>query len=291
MFRGSIVAAITPFESGKIDKSRFTAHVEWLIENGTNGIVPCGSTGESATLNHEEHLELIEISVKTANGRVKIIAGTGSNSTSEAVALTRAAKDIGADGALLISPYYNKPTQEGLYRHHMTIADSADIPQILYNVPGRTALNILPETVARLAGHPNIVGIKEASGSVGQAIDVLALCPDDFILLSGDDFINYPLLAVGGSGSISVTANIVPGKMAEMHNLFFAGKQAEALKLHMEIRELHHAMFLETNPIPVKTAAALMGKINEEFRLPLSPMAESNRNKLEETLRRYNLIQ
>ncbi len=291
MFKGSIVASVTPFDNGKIDAGRFTAHLEWLIENGTQGIVPCGSTGESATLNHEEHLELIDISVKTANGRVKIIAGTGSNSTSEAIALTRAAKDLGADGALLISPYYNKPTQEGVYRHYMTIADSADIQQILYNVPGRTALNVLPATVARLAGHPNIVGIKEASGSVGQAIDVLALCPDDFILLSGDDFINYPLLAVGSSGSISVTANILPGKMAEMHNLFFAGKHDEALKLHMEMRELHHAMFLETNPIPVKTAAALMGKINEEFRLPLSPMAEGNRTKLEEILRRYGLIQ
>jgi len=290
MFKGSIVASITPMENGKVDTLRFKEHIEWLIENESDGIVPCGSTGESATLTHEEHKKLIDIAVKTANGRVKIIAGTGSNATREAIEFTRSAKDSGADGALLISPYYNKPTQEGVYQHHMEVADAVDIPQILYNVPGRTALNILPQTVARLASHENIVGIKEATGSIEQAIDVLAETPAGFLLLSGDDFINQPMLAIGGHGSISVTANIVPKKMAEMHRLFSVGERDESLKIHFELRELSKAMFIETNPIPVKTLLAMMGKANEEFRLPLTKMAEENRVRLQKVLKKYSLI-
>ncbi|MFQ5433184.1 MAG: 4-hydroxy-tetrahydrodipicolinate synthase [Nitrospinota bacterium] len=290
MFKGSIVAVVTPFDGGAPDKARFVEHIEWLIEDGSHGIVPCGSTGESATMNHDEHNHVVEWAVKAVDGRVKVIAGTGSNSTSEAIRLTKAAKELGADGALLISPYYNKPSQEGVYRHHMEIADAVDIPQLLYNVPGRTALNIAPETVARLSGHDNIVGIKEASGSLEQAMEILALCPDDFLLLSGDDAINYPLLAVGGQGSISVTANVLPDMAAGMHDLFFEGKLDEALALAYNLRVMNKAMFIETNPVPVKTALAMMGMMKEEFRLPLTPMSSENRGNLELALRSYDLV-
>lgn len=290
MFNGSFAAVVTPFDGGAPDKARFTEHIEWLIENGTHGIVPCGSTGESATMNHDEHNQVVEWAVKAANGRVKVIAGTGSNSTSEALLLTKAAKELGADGALLISPYYNKPMQEGVYRHHMEIADAVEIPQILYNVPGRTALNIAPETVERLADHPNIVGIKEASGSLSQVMDIIALCPEDFIVLSGDDAINFPILTVGGAGAISVTANILPDMMAGMHDLYFEGKVDEARRLHFDMREMNHTLFIETNPIPVKTALAIMGRMKEEFRLPLTPMSKENRAKLQLVLGSYNLL-
>lgn len=290
MFKGSIVALVTPFENGEPDEGALKAHIEWLIESGINGVVPCGSTGESATLNHREHEKVIGWTVKACNGKIKVIAGTGSNSTLEAIELTKAGKDKGADGALLISPYYNKPTQEGVYRHHMEIADAVDIPQLLYNVPGRTALDIRPETVKRLAEHDNIVGIKEATGSVAQAIDVIDICPDDFVLLSGDDAINFPLLAVGSAGSISVTANVWPEKMSRMHDHYFAGRIDEARDLHFEMRELNHAMFYETNPVPVKTALAMMGRVKEKFRSPLSPMSETNRKRLETVLRNYRLI-
>ena len=290
MFKGSIVALVTPFDGGAPDKARFVEHIEWLIENGSHGIVPCGSTGESATMNHDEHNQIVEWAVKAANGRVKVIAGTGSNSTSEAMRLTKAAKELGADGALLISPYYNKPSQEGVYRHHMAIADAVDIPQLLYNVPGRTALNILPETVARLSEHQNIVGIKEASGSLEQAMDIMALCPDDFLLLSGDDAINYPLLTVGGHGSISVTANVLPDMIAGMHDLYFEGKLDEARSLAFNLRIMNKVMFIETNPVPVKTALAMMGMMKEEFRLPLTVMSSENRGNLELALRSYDLL-
>jgi 4-hydroxy-tetrahydrodipicolinate synthase len=241
-------------------------------------------------MNHDEHNQVVEWAIKAVAGRVKVIAGTGSNSTSEAVRLTKAAKELGADGALLISPYYNKPSQEGVYRHHMEIADAVDIPQLLYNVPGRTALNIQPETVARLSGHDNIVGIKEASGSLEQAMDILDLCPEDFILLSGDDAINYPLLTVGSQGSISVTANVLPDMIAGMHDLFFEGKIDEARALAYNLRIMNKAMFIETNPVPVKTALAMMGMMKEEFRLPLTSMSSGNRGNLELALRSYDLL-
>ncbi|MBI5637423.1 MAG: 4-hydroxy-tetrahydrodipicolinate synthase [Nitrospinae bacterium] len=290
MIKGSIVAIVTPFDGGKPDKARLAELVEWHVQSGTNGIVPCGSTGEAATLDYEEHIQVIEWAVKAAEGRMKVIAGTGSNATAEAIELSRRAKDAGADALLLVSPYYNKPTQEGIYQHQMAIADAVRIPQILYNVPGRTSSTILPETVARLAKHSNIIGIKEAAGSVEAAIDIMAMCPKEFALYSGDDFINYPLLAVGASGSISVTANVLPEKMAKMHSLFFEGKLKESLALHYEMREMSKAMFLETNPVPAKTALAMMGKIKEGVRLPLVGMAPATRQKLEAVLKSYKLI-
>jgi 4-hydroxy-tetrahydrodipicolinate synthase len=290
MIKGSIAAIVTPFENYVPDKARFFDLVEWHVKCRTSGIVPCGSTGEAATLDFKEHIEVISWAVKAAKGRMKVIGGTGSNSTAEAIDLSRQAVDAGVDALLLVSPYYNKPSQEGLYRHYMAIADAVDAPQILYNVPGRTASNLLPETVARLASHQRIVGIKEASGSVEQAIDVLALCPKGFSLYSGDDLINYPLLAVGGVGSISVTANVWPEKLAEMHESFFAGKPESALRAHFELRELSKAMFIETNPVPVKTALAMMGKIKDEVRLPLFQMSAPNREKLAGVLRSKKLI-
>ncbi len=290
MIKGSIAAIVTPFENGKPDKARYFDLIEWHVASGTDGIVPCGSTGEAATLDYSEHIEVIRWAVQAAKGRMKVIGGTGSNSTAEAIDLSKQAKDAGVDALLLVSPYYNKPTQEGLFRHHTAIADAVQVPQILYNVPGRTSSNMMPETVALLSSHPNIIGIKEASGSVEQAVDVLALCPKDFLLFSGDDFINYPLLAVGAAGSISVTANVVPEKMARMHDCFFSGKTQEALDLHFELRTLSKAMFFETNPIPAKTALAMMGRIKEEVRLPLTAMSPANRQKLQDVLRIYKII-
>jgi 4-hydroxy-tetrahydrodipicolinate synthase len=290
MIKGSIAAIVTPFEHGMPDKGRFSDLIEWHVKSGTDGIVPCGSTGEAATLDYKEHVEVIAWAVKAAKGRIKVIGGTGSNSTMEAIDLSKKAINAGVDALLLVSPYYNKPSQEGLYQHYMAIADAVECPQILYNVPGRTASNLLPETVARLAKHQRIIGIKEATGSVEQAIDVLCMCPKDFLIYSGDDFINYPILAVGGAGSISVTANVWPEKMAQMHDQFFAGKTAEALELHLEMRELSKAMFLETNPVPVKTALSLMGKIKDELRLPLSQMSSHNKERLAAVLRSYKLI-
>jgi 4-hydroxy-tetrahydrodipicolinate synthase len=290
MIKGSIAAIVTPFKNNKPDKEKFFELVEWHVQSGTDGIVPCGSTGEAATLDYEEHIEVISWGVQAAKGRMKVIGGTGSNSTSEAIELSKKAAAVGVDALLLVSPYYNKPSQEGLYRHYAAIADAVDSPQILYNVPGRTSSNLLPETVARLSTHQRIIGIKEATGSVEQAIDVLALSQKGFALYSGDDFINHPLLAVGGVGSISVTANVWPQKMAQMHDLFFAGKTGEALALHFEMRELSKAMFIETNPVPAKTALAMMGKIGDEVRLPLSPMSQANKERLAGVLRSYKLI-
>ncbi|MBI3794547.1 MAG: 4-hydroxy-tetrahydrodipicolinate synthase [Nitrospinae bacterium] len=290
MIKGSIAAIVTPFKNNKPDKARFFDLVEWHVASGTDGIVPCGSTGEAATLDYDEHIEVISWGVQAAKGRIKVIGGTGSNSTAEAIGLSKKAVGVGVDALLLVSPYYNKPTQEGLYQHHMAIADAVAVPQILYNVPGRTSSNLLPETAARLSSHQRIIGIKEATGSVEQAIDVLALCQKGFNLYSGDDLINYPILAIGGAGSISVTANVWPEKMARMHDQFFAGNFGEALALHLEMRELSKAMFIETNPTPVKTALAMMGKIQEEVRLPLAPMSDANREKLAGVLRSYKLI-
>jgi 4-hydroxy-tetrahydrodipicolinate synthase len=291
MIKGSVAAIVTPFENNAPDKARFFDLVDWHVENGTAGIVPCGSTGEAATLDYKEHITVISWAVQAARGRIKVIGGTGSNSTSEAIDLSKKAVEAGVDALLLVSPYYNKPSQEGLYKHHMTIADAVSAPQILYNVPGRTSSNLLPETVARLSSHQRIVGIKEATGSVEQAIDVMASCPKDFLLYSGDDLINFPLLAVGGAGSISVTANVVPERMSRMHNLFFSGRTREALNLHFEMRELSKAMFIETNPVPVKTALAMMGKIKDEVRLPLDSLSSASREKLAKVLRLYNLIE
>jgi len=290
MFKGSMVAIVTPFRSGKVDEKALGDLIEFHIKSGTDVIVPCGTTGESATLSHEEHHRVVEFTVQTVKGRVPVVAGAGSNSTSETLELTAYAKKAGADGVLLITPYYNKPTQEGLYRHFSAAADSTDIPIILYNVPGRTSVNMLPPTVARLREKKNIVGIKEATGDMKQVSELIRLCGRDFDVISGDDFTTLPLLALGGVGAISVTANIAPADCAAMFDAFFAGRTDEALRLHYKLEPLHAPMFLETNPIPVKTSLAMMGRIAEEFRLPLCPMADANRDKLKKALSDYGLI-
>jgi len=290
MFKGSFVAIVTPFKDGKIDERAYADLIEFQIEEGTNGIVPCGTTGESATLSHKEHERVVELTVEIANKRVPVIAGTGSNSTSEAIMLTRNAKDAGADASLLITPYYNKPTQEGLYRHFKTIAESVDMPQFLYNVPGRTGVNMLPETVERLSKLKNIIGIKEATGDLKQVSDVIGCCGDNFIILSGDDFTTFPLLAVGGHGVISVTANIAPHDVAIMCKEFFKGNIEKAKEMHYKLQSLNEAMFYETNPIPVKTALSLMGKVSGEMRLPLCPLSEKNLERLKGVMKGYGLI-
>lgn len=287
MFRGSIVAIVTPFRDGKIDEKAFRELIEFHIKNGTDGIVPCGTTGESATLSLDEHERLIELTIEAVNKRVPVIAGTGSNNTAEAVRLTKRAKEAGADAALLITPYYNKPTQEGLYQHYKKVAEEVDIHIILYNVPGRTGVNMLPETVARLAEIKNIVGIKEATGDLKQISDVINLCPKDFLLLSGDDFTVYPTLAIGGHGVISVVANVAPKDMADLCDSYFAGDLKKANDLHYKLLPLNTAMFYETNPIPVKTALSLMGKVTGEMRLPLCQMSEGNLNRLKKVMKDY----
>lgn len=291
MFKGSIVAIVTPFKNdGAVDYGKLRELVEFQIEGGTDAIVPCGTTGESSTLDYEEHMNVIKTVVEQVNKRVPVIAGTGSNSTAEAIELTQKAKDAGADGALLVTPYYNKPTQEGLYRHYMAVADGVALPQILYNVPGRTGVNLLPETVARLAPHRNIVAIKEATGSLQQGSEVIALCGDQIDVLSGDDFITFPLMACGAKGVISVLANIMPKTVADMVDAFFAGDLETARQLHLKTLKISNAMFIESNPAPVKTALELMGKAPAAVRLPLAPLSEGNKAKLAVIMKEYNLI-
>ncbi len=290
MFKGSMVAIVTPFKNGKIDEKAFEHLIEWHIKEGTHGIVPCGTTGEASTLDYEEHYKVIEIAVKVVNKRIPIIVGTGSNSTEEAIMITKKAEQLGADAALIVTPYYNKPTQEGLYRHFKTIASSTGLPIILYNVPGRTSVNLLPSTVARLAEIPQIMGIKEATGDMKQVSEIIRLCGDKITVLSGDDFTNLTLLALGGKGAISVTANICPGDMAELFNAWERGDIAKARELHYKLEPINKVMFIETNPIPVKTALSMIGKIAEEFRLPLCEMSQSNKEKLAEVLRNAGLI-
>jgi len=290
MFKGSMVALVTPFINGRVDEEALRRLVDFQIDNGTDVIVPCGTTGEASTLDYDEHIRVIEVVAEQSAGRVPVIAGTGSNSTAEAIEITRKAKEAGADGALLVTPYYNKPSQEGLYRHFMTIAEAVDIPQVLYNVPGRTAVNMLPETVARLAVHPNIVAIKEASGSLQQASEIIALCGENIGVLSGDDFITFPMMACGGTGVISVVANIMPREVAAITDAFFAGNMEEARRLHLKLLKISSAMFIETNPVPVKTAATMMGKCSGELRLPLVAMSEANIAKLALVMKEYELI-
>ncbi len=289
-FWGSIVAIITPFRNGKVDEKALRKLIEWHISKGTHGIVPCGTTGESATLSHEEHEHVVEVTLDQVRGRIPVIAGTGSNSTKEAIRLTASAKKSGANAALLISPYYNRPTQEGLYQHFKAVAEAVDIPQILYNIPGRTAVNILPQTVARLAQIRNIIGVKEATGDLKQTTEMISLCPKDFLVLSGEDFLNLPLLAIGAHGSISVLANVVPKEMSKMMEAWFAGNPEPAIEFHYKYFALTGALFLESSPTPVKTALAMMGKMTEDVRLPLYAMSESNRKKLKQVLKNDKLI-
>jgi 4-hydroxy-tetrahydrodipicolinate synthase len=290
MFKGSIVAIVTPFKNDKLDEKALSDLIEWHITEGTNAIVPCGTTGESATLDYKEHYRVIELTIKIVNGRIPVIAGTGANSTAETVMMTEKAKGMGADGALLVVPYYNKPTQEGLYRHYKSVAEAVDIPIVLYNVPGRTALNMIPQTVARLAELENIVAIKEASGNMAQVSDILRLCGDGLTVLSGDDFTTFPLMTLGGRGTISVSANVAPKDVSSMCKALLEGKVDEARKLHFKLEPLNKGMFIETNPISVKTALSLMGKIQEEMRLPLCPMSSENKEKLNNILLNYGLM-
>jgi 4-hydroxy-tetrahydrodipicolinate synthase len=289
MFKGSIVAIVTPFKNKAVDEKALSELIEWHIKEGTNAIVPCGTTGESATLDYEEHYRVIEITVKTVNKRLPVIAGTGANATDETIMITRKAKEMGADGALLVTPYYNKPTQEGLYRHYKEVAEAVDIPIVLYNVPGRTAVNMLPQTVARLAGIKNIVAIKEATGDMRQVSDIIRLCGDRMTVISGDDFTTLPLLLLGGKGVISVSANVAPRDVAAMIKAWEDGRIEEAKRLHYQLEPLNQSMFIETNPIPAKTALSMMGKIQEEFRLPLCPMSNENKDKLRNILINYGI--
>lgn len=284
MFHGAIVATVTPFLNGKVDRKGLRKLVEFQIRNGTDGIVPCGTTGESPTLSYEEHEAVIDIVAEAADGRVPVIAGTGSNSTKEAIMLTRYAAKAGVSAALVITPYYNKPMQEGLYRHFRTVAEAVDIPIILYNVPGRTGVNMTAETVARLAEVKNIVGVKEASGNLNQVCDVIRLAPRKFCVLSGDDALFFPMMALGAKGVISVASNVVPKAMADLYDAYVLGEISRARDIHYKLWPLFGALFIETNPIPVKTALAMMKMIREEFRLPLCPMGDATRKKLASAL-------
>jgi len=290
MLQGAITAIVTPFKDGKLDETAYRELIEFQLKGGINGIVPCGTTGESATLSHEEHKRVVEACVDQVKKRVPVVAGTGSNNTAEALELTRHAQIAGADYALLITPYYNKPTQEGLYQHFKTIADNTSIPMVVYNVPTRTSVNLLPETVARLADFPNIVAIKEATGDLKQCAKIVELCGDKITLISGDDFTVLPLLAIGGMGVISVVSNVAPQDMAGMCAAFFKGDLKTAQQLHYKMWPLMEAMFYETNPTPAKTALKMMGKITGEVRQPLCPMSPANEDKLRQVLKKYGLI-
>jgi 4-hydroxy-tetrahydrodipicolinate synthase len=290
MLKGAITAIVTPFKNGQLDEEAYRELIEFQIKGGIHGIVPCGTTGESPTLSHAEHKRVVETCIDQVKKRVPVIAGTGSNNTAEAIELTKHAEAARADYALMITPYYNKPTQEGLFQHYKTVASQTRIPIVVYNVPGRTSLNLLPETMARLATLPNIVGLKDATGDLKQGAKTLELCGDKITVLSGDDFTTFPLLCVGGMGVISVVSNVVPGDMAGMCNAFFKGDLAEARRLHYKMWPLIEAMFYETNPVPAKTAVKMMGKITGEVRQPLCPLAPQNEEKLRQVMQKYGLI-
>jgi len=278
LFSGSIVALVTPFKNGVVDTDTFDRLIDFQIENNTSAIVPCGCTGEAATLTHDEQKQIIVQAIKKVNGRVPVIAGTGSNSTAEAVSLIQHAKEAGADGALSITPYYNKPTPEGQYQHYRALAEAADIPIMLYNVPSRTGISILPKTVARLFEIDNIVAIKEASGSLDQVSEILSLC--DITVLSGDDGLTIPMMSLGATGVVSVAANIRPREMADMTQAMLQGDTTRAREIHFKLWPLICALFIETNPIPVKAALAHMGFGNGELRMPLCEMRPENAAKL-----------
>ena len=289
LLTGSMVALVTPFKNGKVDEEKLHELVHFHIQNGTDAIVPCGTSGESPTLSHEEHKRVIEIAVRAAKGKIPIIAGAGSNSTAEAVMLAQHAQKVGAAGALVIVPYYNKPTQEGMVEHFKAVAKSVSIPIILYNIPGRTGVNMLPETVAELSKVKNIRAIKESSGSVEQAGLILSLC--DICVLSGDDALTVPLMSMGAKGVITVAANIVPKEIAQMVHAARNGDFETARKIHFKLSDLFKILFVQSNPIPVKAAMAMMGMIQDELRLPLVPLSAQYRPKLREVLERYDLLE
>jgi len=291
MFRGSIVAIVTPFKDGKVDEKRLRYLIEFHIKNGASGIVPCGTTGESATLSFEEHDRVIEITIEQVKKRIPVIAGTGSNSTQEAIMLTRHAAKAGADASLQVSPYYNRPTQKGLYEHFKAVAESVKIPIILYNIASRTGVNIEPETIAKLAHDcETIVGVKEASGNLDQMSRIKQLCGQNFDLISGDDSLTLPVLSIGGTGIISVVANIVPKDVASLVAEFEKGNLKSAREIHYKLLPLIKAIFIETNPIPVKTAMGLLGMCESDLRLPMCSMSVENLEKLKQALRDYGLL-
>ena len=290
MFNGALSAIVTPFRDGEVDERALRDHIEWQIQSGIDGIVPCGSTGESATLTHSEHDRVIKITIEQTRRRVPVVAGTGSNSTAEAIRLTTAAREMGADGAPMLSPYYNKPTQEGIFRHYKTIAAAVDLPIVVYNIPGRTASNIAPETFARLCEIRNIVGIKEASGSMDQISDIRRLCGDRLTILSGDDGLTVPIMALGGKGVIATTSNVMPREMHDLAAAGLAGDFARAREIHYKIMPVMRALFIETNPIPLKQALAFMGRCANEVRMPLCPMSPSAADKLRSAMKELKLI-
>jgi 4-hydroxy-tetrahydrodipicolinate synthase len=290
MFEGTYTALVTPFKNGEVDYPALGKLIEKQVEAGVDGVVPCGSTGESATLSHDEHERVIAFCIQRANRRLKVIAGTGSNSTRESVRLTKFAQEHGADGSLLIAPYYNKPTQEGLYAHYAAIAEAVDLPQIVYNIPGRSAVNIAPETVARLARVARIVGVKEASGSLDQVSRTIELCGPKFSVLSGDDTLTLPIIAVGGHGTIAVTSNILPREVVALVAAARRGDYEAARREHYKLLPVMRNLFLETNPIPIKAAVAMLGLCENELRLPLTELTAPNRDKLEQALKSAGLL-
>jgi 4-hydroxy-tetrahydrodipicolinate synthase len=290
MFQGSICALITPFRDGKVDEKRYSAFVDWQIGEGTEAVVPCGTTGESPTLSHAEHMRVVEICIGVAKGRVPVIAGTGSNSTEEAIMLTRHARETGADGALIVTPYYNKPTQEGLYQHFKAINDAVDLPIVIYNIPGRCVIDMSIDTMARLAALPNIVGVKDATNDVSRATRQKLACGPEFCQLSGEDGTQLGFLAQGGDGCISVTANVAPKLMSEMHKAWRTGDVGQAQTINERLMPLHTDLFCESNPGPVKYGASLLGKCDPDVRLPLCGIADASKRKVEQAMRSAGLL-
>lgn len=290
MFKGSIVALITPFREGKVDAVAFKDFVDWQIKQGTHGVVPVGTTGESPTLSHEEHRLVVSLTVEVAKGRVPVIAGTGSNSTEEAIALTRHAKEAGADAALVVTPYYNKPSQEGLYQHYKAIHDAVDLPIIIYNIPGRSVIDMSVATMARLAKLPNIVGVKDATADLARPLRTRIEIGPDFCQLSGEDATVTGFLAQGGVGCISVTANVAPALCSQLHEAWQRGDLVEMARIRDILMPLHHAMFVETSPAPVKYGASLLGKSTPDVRLPLVPCSAEGRVVVEAAMRKAGLI-
>jgi 4-hydroxy-tetrahydrodipicolinate synthase len=290
MFNGALSAIVTPFRDGVVDEPALRELIEWQIQHGVDGIVPCGSTGESATLSHAEHEQVIRLAVEQARKRVPVLAGTGSNSTAEAIRLTAFAREVGADGALLISPYYNKPTQEGIFKHYKMVAASVDLPLLVYNIPGRTGSNILPETFARLCEIKTLVGVKEASGSMDQISEIRRLCGDRLTILSGDDPLTLPMMALGAKGAIAVVSNVMPKETHDLIAAALANDYDRARQIHYRMLPLVRALFSETNPIPLKQALAWMGKCRDELRMPLTPMSPAAAEKLRAAMKELRLI-
>jgi 4-hydroxy-tetrahydrodipicolinate synthase len=290
MFSGSLVPIITPFKGGKVDRDGLERVIEFVLAGDSDGVIPCGTTGESATLSHEEHEQVIRWTIEIVRKRVPVIAGTGSNSTGEAIGLTKSAEKAGADGALLISPYYNKPTQEGIFQHYKAIAEASRLPLIIYNIPARTGSRIEPTTLARLAKVPGVAGVKEATGSIDTTIDIIDQAGPGLAVFSGEDLLNFPILAAGGKGLISAVANVVPKPLADMAHAAREHRWDDARRIHFELLALVKVLFIETNPIPVKTACSLIGLCSAEMRLPLTPMSEANLAKLKQVLSDYKLL-